>query len=58
MIREWADKDQLERIDDLLIPPADWRDPFTGNPAGWEDETVDDAEAQFWAEWERSRVKS
>lgn len=47
MIREWATKDQLEEIDDALVPPASWRDPVTGLPAGWTDD--EDAE---WAEWE------
>lgn len=48
MLREWADKDQLKNIEKALRPPASWRDPTTGLPAGWGDEEDD------WAQWERS----
>lgn len=48
MIREWANKDQIEDIEEALQAPASWRDPLTGLPAGW----VDD-EASEWAEFER-----
>lgn len=50
MIREWANKDLNEQITAALRPPANWRDPSTGLPAGWETE---DEQAQ-WAEFERA----
>jgi hypothetical protein len=50
MIREWADKDTLEKLEDALTPPASWRDPVTGMPAGW----VDDEDGD-WAAFEAAR---
>lgn len=47
MIREWANKERLEEIDEALTPPPSWRDPLTGLPAGWTGSEDDD-----WAAWE------
>jgi hypothetical protein len=46
MIKEWANQATLDRIADALEPPADWRDPVTGLPAGWSSE--DDDGMQVW----------
>lgn len=48
MLREWADEDRLDEIHRALLPPAGWRSPDTGLPAGW------DTEEDDWALWERS----
>jgi hypothetical protein len=48
MLREWANEKTLEQIKAALRPPASWRDPDTGLPAGFGDEDDD------WAEWEAS----
>lgn len=47
MLREWANKDQLDEIDEALRPPLSWRDPSTGMPAGW-----GQSDEEIWAEWE------
>lgn len=47
MLREWADEDTNDKIADALTPPADWRDPLTGLPAGFTESDEDD-----WAAWE------
>lgn len=46
MLREWADEERLDEIDDALTAPATWRDPLTGLPAGWTDNEDDE-----WADW-------
>lgn len=47
MLREWAGEKTLDRIERALEPPASWRDPVTGLPAGFSDQEDDD-----WAQWE------
>jgi len=49
MLREWADEETLAKIDDALRPPAEWRDPMTGLPAGFSDNEDDD-----WEDWARA----
>lgn len=48
MLREWADKKRVDEIERALRPPASWRDPDTGLPAGW------DTEDDEWALWQSS----
>lgn len=50
MLRDdpWVSQETLEEIAEALEPPADWRDPATGLPAGWGDEDAD------WSEFEAS----
>lgn len=48
MLREWANQETLDKIEDALEPPASWRDPATGLPAGWEN--ADDG----WEAFERA----
>lgn len=50
MLREWATEEQNDKIDRALRPPADWRDPETGLPAGWSDDDDDD-----WDAWEAAQ---
>jgi len=47
MLREWASKDTLEKIERALTPPATWRDVLTGLPAAALTDESDD-----WAMWE------
>lgn len=47
MMREWANQDTLDEIDEWLTPPPHWRDPMTGLPAGWTGNEDDE-----WAEWQ------
>lgn len=45
MLREWANKDTLDKIEELLDPPPSWRDPVTQLPAGFDDEAAE------WEAW-------
>lgn len=42
-----------EWVAEKLTPPADWRDPETGLPAGWTNREEDE-----WALWERQMGRS
>ena len=44
-LRDGADDDRLDQIEEALIPPAGWRNPLTGMPAGFGDEDDD------WEAW-------
>lgn len=49
MLREWANKETLDEIEDALTAPPEWRDPNTGLPAGFAPDEDDD-----WAAFERA----
>lgn len=49
MVREWATKETVDKLEQALTPPPGWRDPFSGLPAGWGDEDDD------WAAFEEAR---
>lgn len=39
MLREWANEERLDEIERALEAPPTWRDPMTGLPAGWDDDS-------------------
>lgn len=53
MLREWANKEGLEAIDNWLKTPPSWRDPTTGRPEGFQEED----EFDRWAR-ERQAARS